>query len=603
MGIKDLLSDKGVKYAIQNGCLGSLKPQDGGNSPVRVGVDASTFIMKGFRICSPALFLDARSRGDRCRDDDVYNPVVSHFMKVMKDLKDAELVPVVCFDGNMLPLKVGETRRRGEKLTDNCYRFSEEMEEVVRPTLVEKPARDKKKTLSSKQTRAEQTALVQQRINALRNTDRGQYEKLQTKARGALSMDDDMVALVMAALDANDIERITAPYEADAQLVHLNRVGYVDAVLTEDSDVLPYGAYVTVFKWDRKKGMCDIVTRDRIFSVSEDRNPERFSSWTDDQFKLYCCLTGCDYIDRLKSLGPVYAYEIVSTYMTLEAVAKHLTSADCRLTTSVDDAYLLKLQRAYLAFQYHWVYDMEHKILIRLTEGLGDVYPIVGTDEERSRCMDLTFLGNELVGADLQDVVTGRLSAGSGRQYKTADQLVQDKLDRIELCRLANDAVKQKEETRGARSGTSRTSRSPSSDTSLPAPPFAFPPDGPGEAKENWVDPYGLEGVLQAESIKKQDEAKNRIMGLGTAARHNYHCSPSMSTGAGAPASDCDMRTYLPVPPPCAMTLPPPAAASKRKFQEIIVETNEVAPTIAERFGGARDGGTGLVITDELHRW
>jgi hypothetical protein len=37
------------------------------------------------------------------------------------------------------------------------------------------------------------------------------------------------------------VEFVVAPYEADAQLAYLARSGAVHAVLTEDSDMLPYG--------------------------------------------------------------------------------------------------------------------------------------------------------------------------------------------------------------------------------------------------------------------------------------------------------------------------------------------------------------------------
>lgn len=37
------------------------------------------------------------------------------------------------------------------------------------------------------------------------------------------------------------VELIVAPYEADAQLAYLSRSGLVHAVITEDSDCLPYG--------------------------------------------------------------------------------------------------------------------------------------------------------------------------------------------------------------------------------------------------------------------------------------------------------------------------------------------------------------------------
>lgn len=48
----------------------------------------------------------------------------------------------------------------------------------------------------------------------------------------------------MQALKSAGIELIVAPYEADAQMARLALCGDVDAVLTEDSDLLPYGCPV-----------------------------------------------------------------------------------------------------------------------------------------------------------------------------------------------------------------------------------------------------------------------------------------------------------------------------------------------------------------------
>jgi 5'-3' exonuclease len=42
-------------------------------------------------------------------------------------------------------------------------------------------------------------------------------------------------------LKREGIECIVAPYEADAQLAYLALTGDVGAVITEDSDLLPYG--------------------------------------------------------------------------------------------------------------------------------------------------------------------------------------------------------------------------------------------------------------------------------------------------------------------------------------------------------------------------
>ena len=44
------------------------------------------------------------------------------------------------------------------------------------------------------------------------------------------------------------IEYVVAPYEADSQLAYLSKIGKVDYVLTEDSDLLPFGADRVIFK-------------------------------------------------------------------------------------------------------------------------------------------------------------------------------------------------------------------------------------------------------------------------------------------------------------------------------------------------------------------
>ena len=46
-----------------------------------------------------------------------------------------------------------------------------------------------------------------------------------------------------------NVESIVAPYEADAQLAYLCRTGYVDFILTEDSDLLAFGAPKVLYKF------------------------------------------------------------------------------------------------------------------------------------------------------------------------------------------------------------------------------------------------------------------------------------------------------------------------------------------------------------------
>lgn len=41
-----------------------------------------------------------------------------------------------------------------------------------------------------------------------------------------------------------------------------------------------------------------------------------FLNWTDDQFKLMCCLAGCDYVKKIRNIGLVTAHKFVNKYKT-----------------------------------------------------------------------------------------------------------------------------------------------------------------------------------------------------------------------------------------------------------------------------------------------
>ena len=59
-----------------------------------------------------------------------------------------------------------------------------------------------------------------------------------------------MKKILCQVLKTKNIECIVAPYEADAQLAYLNKIGHVDGVITEDSDLLAFGASCIFYKMD-----------------------------------------------------------------------------------------------------------------------------------------------------------------------------------------------------------------------------------------------------------------------------------------------------------------------------------------------------------------
>ena len=66
----------------------------------------------------------------------------------------------------------------------------------------------------------------------------------------AIDISPDVAHLLITELKRKNIEFIVAPYEADAQLAYLNRAGIVDFIITEDSDLLAFGAKKILYKLD-----------------------------------------------------------------------------------------------------------------------------------------------------------------------------------------------------------------------------------------------------------------------------------------------------------------------------------------------------------------
>jgi len=84
-----------------------------------------------------------------------------------------------------------------------------------------------------------------------------------------------------------------------------------------------------------------------------------FANWTDDMFKLFCCLSGNDYIDNLKNVGIKTAYKIVNKYKTIANVIKALRVPGMPLSSlSIDEIkdYLRKLLNAINVYKYQTIF-------------------------------------------------------------------------------------------------------------------------------------------------------------------------------------------------------------------------------------------------------
>lgn len=119
----------------------------------------------------------------------------------------------------------------------------------------------------------------------------------------AVDVTPDMAHHVIKSLRAYKVDYLVAPYEADAQLAYLAVNGFVDVVVTEDSDLLVYGCPNVMFKLD-PSGHGHMIRLSDLPRVRE----YRFNGWSHDDFRRMCILSGCDYLPSIPGMGLKRAY-------------------------------------------------------------------------------------------------------------------------------------------------------------------------------------------------------------------------------------------------------------------------------------------------------
>jgi len=115
-------------------------------------------------------------------------------------------------------------------------------------------------------------------------------------------------------------EKLHVPYylaalEAECTCADLCRRGYVDAVLTEDTDVLAYGSPVFLSKINTTDDTCVQINHDDVL---------RELNITHSQFLDLCIMFGCDYNKNIHKVGIETSYKYLKTYGSIDNIEKEL---------------------------------------------------------------------------------------------------------------------------------------------------------------------------------------------------------------------------------------------------------------------------------------
>ncbi|CBJ30602.1 exonuclease [Ectocarpus siliculosus] len=176
------------------------------------------------------------------------------------------------------------------------------------------------------------------------------------------------------------VRYVVAPYEADAQLGFLARNGHVDAVITEDSDIMLFGCTRVVFKLDRDGTGQEVDLRE-VFSRRNDELDMR--GMNEDDLMTLCALSGCDYLPSVHGMGLKKAYRMVSRHKEASAIAanpaiiwlpKILRAVKFDSAGSFPRGYEADFQRALLTFRHQRAFDPVSRSVVHMTP-LPEILP------------------------------------------------------------------------------------------------------------------------------------------------------------------------------------------------------------------------------------
>ncbi|KAI1273534.1 hypothetical protein F5Y07DRAFT_252167 [Xylaria sp. FL0933] len=188
----------------------------------------------------------------------------------------------------------------------------------------------------------------------------GKPSQAHQELQKAIDVTPEMARHLIEALKKADIPYVVAPYEADAQLVYLERQGITSGIISEDSDLLVFGAKRLITKLDQY-GQCIEVNR-RDFNACREVS---FIGWDDRLFRQMAILSGCDYLESIPGLGLKTAHRLLRKHKTVERVirtlqfeGKHRIPAD----------YLTLFHQAENTFLYQWAFCPTSRKLVNLTD-------------------------------------------------------------------------------------------------------------------------------------------------------------------------------------------------------------------------------------------
>ncbi|KAM1455432.1 hypothetical protein TB2_004637 [Malus domestica] len=254
-----------------------------------VAVDTYSWLHKGALSCSK----------DLCKGIPTSRHI-DYCMHRVNLLRHYGVKPILVFDGGLLPMKIEQENKRGRARKENLAR-------------------------------------------AIEHESNGNSAAAYDCYQKAVDISPSIARELIQVLKQENVCYVVAPYEADAQMTFLAVSKQVEAVITEDSDLIPFGCPRIIFKMDKFGQGVEFQ-----YSMLHRNKDLSFSGFTKQMLLEVCILSGCDYLQSLPGMGLKRAHALIKKFTSYDKVIKHLKYS----TASVPPLYEESFKKAILTFQH-----------------------------------------------------------------------------------------------------------------------------------------------------------------------------------------------------------------------------------------------------------
>jgi len=148
--------------------------------------------------------------------------------------------------------------------------------------------------------------------------EEGNIEEVDKQNRRLVKVTTEHTSDVKILLKHMGIPYVEAPCEAEAQCAELVKGGKVYAAGTEDMDALTFGTTVLLRHLTFSEARKMPIKEFHLSNVLEG------FEFTQEEFVDLCILLGCDYVDKIKGIGPKKAIELVKKHKNIETILSNI---------------------------------------------------------------------------------------------------------------------------------------------------------------------------------------------------------------------------------------------------------------------------------------